>query len=180
MTEIKNVLCLCTGNSFRSQMAEGLSNALGFGQWKAKSAGVTSSYVHPLAIQVMEEIGMDNSNHTSKSMDRFINEKSDYVITLCDHAAEFCPAFGGHGKRLHWPLEDPAGATGTTEERLAIFRRIRDGIKKRSRNSSSLNSRKSPTRLLDSNFRLEPFSTASPKFHLSFLESHRFPSRSSG
>jgi arsenate reductase len=77
----------------------------------------------------MEETGIDISKQTSKSMDRFVNEKFDYVITLCDHAAQFCPAFGGRGKRLHWPFEDPAGATGTTEERLAVFRRIRDGIK---------------------------------------------------
>jgi arsenate reductase len=112
-------------------MAEGLLNALGFGQWKATSAGVISSYVHPLAIQVMEEIGMDISKKTSKSMDQFINEKFDYVITLCDHAAEFCPTFGGQGRRLHWPFEDPAGATGTIEERLAVFRRIRDGIKRK-------------------------------------------------
>ncbi len=129
MTEIKKVLFLCTGNSIRSQMAEGLLNALGFGRWKAQSAGVISSYVHPLAIQVMEEIGIDISDKSSKSVDRFINEKFDYVITLCDHAAEICPTFGGQGKRLHWPFEDPAEATGTTEERLAIFRRIRDGIK---------------------------------------------------
>ena len=112
-------------------MAEGLLNALGLGQWKAQSAGVISSYVHPLAIQVMEEIGMDISKKTSKSMDQFINEKFDYVITLCDHAAEFCPTFGGQGRRLHWPFEDPAGATGTIEERLAVFRRIRDGIKRK-------------------------------------------------
>lgn len=131
MTEIKKVLFLCTGNSVRSQMAEALLNVLGFGRWKAQSAGVISSYVHPLAIQVMEEIRIDISKKTSKSMDRFINEKFDYVITLCDHAAEFCPTFGGQGKRLHWPFEDPAGATGTAEERLAIFRWVRDGIKRK-------------------------------------------------
>jgi arsenate reductase len=131
MTETRKVLFLCTGNSVRSQMAEGLLNALGLGQWKAQSAGVISSYVHPLAIQVMEEIGMDISKKTSKSMDQFIDKKFDYVITLCDHAAEFCPTFGGQGRRLHWPFEDPAGATGTIEERLAIFRRIRDGMKRK-------------------------------------------------
>jgi arsenate reductase len=131
MAGAKKVLFLCTGNSVRSQMAEGLLNALGSGQWKAKSGGVISSYVHPLAIQVMGEIGIDISKKTSKSMDQFINEKFDYVITLCDHAAEFCPTFGGQGRRLHWPFEDPAGATGTTEERLAIFRKIRDEIKKK-------------------------------------------------
>jgi arsenate reductase len=79
----------------------------------------------------MEEIGIDISKQTSKSVDRFTNKKFDFVITLCDHAAKFCPAFGGSGKRLHWPFEDPAGATGTTEERLPVFRRIRDGIKKK-------------------------------------------------
>jgi arsenate reductase len=110
-------------------MAEGLLKALGSGRWDVNSAGVIQSFVHPLAIRVMEEIGIDISKQTSKSMDRFVNEKFDYVITLCDHAAQFCPAFGGLGKRLHWPFEDPAGATGTTEERLVVFRRIRDGIK---------------------------------------------------
>jgi len=132
MTEIKKkVLFVCTGNSIRSQMAEGLLKALGSGQWDVRSAGIIRSYVHPLAIRVMEEIRIDISKQTSKSMDRFVNEKFDYVITLCDHAAQFCPVLGGYGKRLHWPFEDPAGATGTTEERLFVFRRIRDGIKKK-------------------------------------------------
>jgi arsenate reductase len=112
-------------------MAEGLLNALGSGQWKAQSAGVISSYVHPLAIQVMQEIGIDISKKTSKSMDQFIKQRFDYVITLCDDAAKVCPSFGDQGKRLRWPFEDPAAAVGTTEERLAVFRRIRDGIKKK-------------------------------------------------
>lgn len=130
MTEIKKkVLFVCTGNSVRSQMAEGLLKTLGDGRWEVRSAGMIQSFVHPLAIRVMEEMGIDLSKQTSKSMDRFTNEKFDYVITLCDHAAQFCPTFGGWGKRLHWPFEDPAGAVGTTEERLAVFRRIRDGIK---------------------------------------------------
>jgi len=130
MTEIKKkVLFVCTGNSVRSQMAEGLLKALGSGQWDVQSAGVFSSYVHPLAIQVMKEIGIDISQQTSNAMDQFVSEKFDYVITLCDHAAKFCPTFRGRGKRLHWPFEDPAGAAGTTEERLIAFRRIRDGIK---------------------------------------------------
>ncbi len=132
MTEIKRkVLFVCTGNSVRSQMAEGLLKALRPGQWDVQSAGVLQSYVHPLAIQVMKEIRIDISKQTSKSWDRFVNEKFNYIITLCDHAAQFCPAFGGHGKRLHWPFEDPAGSTGTTDERLVVFRRIRDGIKKK-------------------------------------------------
>jgi arsenate reductase (thioredoxin) len=131
MIGVKKVFFLCTGNSVRSQMAEGLLNALGSGQWQAQSGGILPSYVHPLAIRVMEEIGIDISQQTSKSMDPFINEKFDYVITLCDHAAQFCPTFLGQGKRLHWPLEDPAAAIGTIEERLVVFRRIRDEIKRK-------------------------------------------------
>ena len=131
MAGTKKILFLCTGNSIRSQMAEGLLNALGSGEWKAQSAGVISSYVHPLAIQVMAEIGIDISKKTSKSMDQFIKERFDYIITLCDDAAQSCPSFGGQGKRLHWPFEDPAAFIGTNEERLAVFRRTRDEIKKK-------------------------------------------------
>ena len=131
MTDIKKVLFLCTGNSARSQMAEGLLNHLGSGRWKAQSGGIFPSYVHPLAIKAMEEIKIDISQQTSKSMDQFVNGKFDYIITLCDEAAKSCPAFGGQGKRLHWPFEDPAGAIGTVEKRLAVFRRVRDGIKRK-------------------------------------------------
>ena len=129
MREVKKVLFLCIGNSVRSQMAEGLLNELGSGKWKAWSGGVFPSYVHPLAVRVMEEMGIDISRQTSKSMDRFRNEVFDYIITLCDEAAQSCPTFSNKGRRLHWPLEDPAAAIGTIEERLAIFRRIRDEIK---------------------------------------------------
>jgi len=130
MTEVKKkVLFVCTGNSIRSQMAEGLLKALGSGQWQVQSAGVIQSYVHPLAIRVMDEIGIDISRQTSKSMDRFSNKKFDFVITLCDNAAKFCPTFRGQARRLHWPFEDPAATVGTTEERLVVFRGIRDGIK---------------------------------------------------
>ena len=131
MAEMKKVLFICTANSARSQLAEGLLKALGSGRWEARSGGIFSSYVHPLAIRVMEEIGIDISQQTSKSMDPFINKKFDYVITLCDHAAQFCPTFSGQNKRLHWPLEDPAAAIGTIEERLVVFRRIRDEIKRK-------------------------------------------------
>ena len=110
-------------------MAEGLLNHMSHGEWKVQSAGIFPSYVHPLAIRAMEDIGIDISQQTSKSMDQFINEKFDYVITLCDYAAQVCPNFPGQGKRLHWPFEDPAAAIGTLEERLAVFRRVRDGIK---------------------------------------------------
>ena len=128
-TRVKKVLFLCTGNSARSQMAEGLLNHMSHGEWKVQSAGIFPSYVHPLAIRAMEDIGIDISQQTSKSMDQFINEKFDYVITLCDDAVKFCPTFLGGGKRLHWPFEDPAAAIGTLEERLAVFRRVRDEIK---------------------------------------------------
>ena len=129
MTAVRKVLFLCTGNSARSQMAEGLLNALSGGKWKAWSGGVFPSYVHPLAIRAMEEMRIDISRQTSKSMDQFLNEAFDYIITLCDEAAQSCPAFPGQGKRLHWPLEDPAAAIGTIEDRLVVFRRIRDEIK---------------------------------------------------
>lgn len=131
MTEVKKVLFLCTGNSARSQMAEGLLNHLSHGRWEVRSAGIFPSYVHPLAIRVIGEIGIDISKQTSKSIDQFAKEKFDYIITLCDEAAQSCPAFPGQGKRLHWPLEDPAAAIGTMEEKLVVFRRVRDEIKRK-------------------------------------------------
>ncbi len=123
------VLFLCTGNSARSQMAEGLMRSLGLGLWEVKTGGLLPSYVHPLAIRVMEEIGIDISHQTSKSMEQFLNEDFDYIVTLCDHAAMSCPTFPGQAKRLHWSLEDPAAAVGTIEQRLIVFRKIRDEIK---------------------------------------------------
>ncbi len=131
MTEVKKVLFLCTGNSVRSQMAEALLNKLGSGKWKAQSGGVFPSYVHPLAIRVMDEIKIDISRQTSKSMNEFLKEAFDYIITLCDEAAMSCPTFPGQGKRFHWPFEDPAAAIGPIEERLVVFRRIRDEIKRK-------------------------------------------------
>jgi arsenate reductase (thioredoxin) len=129
MAEIKKVLFICSGNSARSQMAEGFMKRLGHGEWKVESAGIFPSYVHPLAIRVMEEVGIDISEQTSKSMDPFLDQGFDCVITLCDHAAKFCPAFKGRGKRVHWSFDDPAAAIGTIEERLVVFRRVRDEIK---------------------------------------------------
>jgi len=130
-TRVKKVLFLCTGNSVRSQMAEGLLNHMSHGEWKVQTAGIFPSYVHPLAIRVMEEIGIDISQQTSKSMNQFLNEAFDYIITLCDEAAQSCPTFPGQGKRLHWSFQDPAAAIGTIEERLAVFRRVRDEIKRK-------------------------------------------------
>ncbi len=110
-------------------MAEGFLNKSGPGKWEARSAGVFSSYVHPLAIRVMEEVGIDISEQTSKAMDQFVNDQFDYVISLCEHAARFCPSFKGHGQRLDWSFDDPAAAVGSIEERLVVFRRVRDEIK---------------------------------------------------
>ena len=129
MTEVKKVLFICTGNSARSQMAEGLLKVLGSGRWVVRSGGIFQSYVHPLAIRAMEEIGIDISKQTSKSIDRFVKKKFDYIITLCDDAAKSCPHFPGVGKCYHWPFEDPAAAIGTVEERLAVFRKIRNKLK---------------------------------------------------
>lgn len=125
----KRILFLCTGNSARSQMAEGWVRSLGRNDWDVWSAGIFPSYVHPLAIRAMEEIGVDISRQESKSMDEFLNEEFDYIITLCDHAAMACPNFPGQGKRIDWSFEDPAAAIGTIEERLAVFRRVRDEMK---------------------------------------------------
>ena len=126
-----NVLFVCVENSCRSQMAEGLMRSLGAGQWEVKRAGILPSFVHPIAIQVMKEIGIDISHQTSKSVEQFFNEVFDYTITLCDYAATVCPTFPGQGRRLHWPFEDPAAVIGTTEQRLVFFRKIRGQIKRR-------------------------------------------------
>ena len=131
MAEANKILFICTGNSIRSQIAEGLMKALGGKEWKVQSAGTISSYVYPLAIRVMEEIGIDISHQTSKSVDKFVNEEFDTIITLCDNAAASCPTFPGQGRRIHWSIEDPVGAIGSTEERLVLFRKVRNEVKKR-------------------------------------------------
>ena len=110
-------------------MAEGFMKQLGHGEWEVQSAGIFPSYVHPLAIRVMEEVGIDISEQTSKSTDPFLEDRFDYVITLCEHAAKFCPNFKGQGKRLNWSFDDPGAAVGTIEERLVVFRRVRDELK---------------------------------------------------
>ena len=126
----KQVLFLCTGNSARSQMAEGLVNHFLADDWKAVSAGVApSGYVHPLAIQAMSELGIDISDHRSKSTEEFRTLSLELVITVCDHAAENCPAWLGRGQVVHIGYPDPAAAEGTAEEQLTIFRQVRDGIR---------------------------------------------------
>ncbi len=129
MTDKKKVLILCTGNSARSQMAEGLLRHDAGERFEVKSAGVAPSHVRPEAVEVMREIGIDISGHRSKSVDEFTQEEFDYVITVCDNADEHCPIFPGRAERLHWSFEDPATVTGDLETRLAMFRRIRDQIR---------------------------------------------------
>lgn len=127
-----SVLILCTGNSCRSQMAEGLWHSLGQGAWRTESAGSKpAGYVHPLAVRVMHELGIDLTGHESKSLDRFANEEFDLVVTVCDNAREACPVFPGAKLTLHWPFDDPAHATGTEEQKLTEFRRVRDAIRAR-------------------------------------------------
>lgn len=124
---MKRILILCTGNSARSQMAEGLMRRELPGT-EVFSAGTKPSLVRPEAIAVMSEIGIDLNGHRSKSVDEFAGQEFDYVITVCDNANEACPIFPGKTKRLHWPFEDPAGVQGTEEERGAAFRKVRDQI----------------------------------------------------
>jgi len=127
------VLFLCTHNSARSQMAEGLLRHLGGDRFKAHSAGTEATGVRPEAVRAMAEIGVDISSQESKTLHRYLGEAFDYVITVCDAANEACPAFPGAGRRLHWSFEDPSAASGPEEERLAAFRRVRDGIGERIR-----------------------------------------------
>ena len=126
---MKRVLFLCTGNSCRSQMSEGFLRHMAGDKFEVFSAGVKPTTVNPLAIKVMAEAGIDISSHRSKSAKEFIGQKFDYVITVCNNANQTCPIFPGKYEKVHWDLEDPAGAVGSEEERLIIFRRIRDQIK---------------------------------------------------
>jgi arsenate reductase len=136
----KQVLFLCTGNSARSQMAEGLVNHDFGDEWQAVSAGIEpAGTVHPLAVQAMAELGIDISRQRPKPVDEFRESEFDLVVTVCDDAAENCPLWlpapegktqGGRGRKVHRSFEDPARATGSDEERLAVFRRVRDGLRR--------------------------------------------------
>jgi len=127
---MKRVLFICTHNSARSQMAEGLVNHDLAGKVQAFSAGTEPSSVNPLVIAAMMEAGIDISRHRSKSVDEFADEKFDFVITLCDQAAKSCPVFPG-GKQIHMGFPDPSGVMGTEEEKLSFFRKVRDQIRKK-------------------------------------------------
>jgi arsenate reductase len=122
------VLFLCTGNSARSQMAEGFLRHLAADRFEVESAGTEPSQVNPLAIAAMREIGIDISGHRSKGVDGFLAQPFAYVITVCDAAGERCPIFPGGAQRIHWSLPDPAAATGSVAERLEVFRQVRDDI----------------------------------------------------
>jgi arsenate reductase len=134
------VLILCTANSARSQMAEGLLRKLAGERLEVFSAGAKPSTVNPLAIAAMQERGIDLSAHRSKSLNEFITQPFDYVITVCDNAAESCPVFPGPAQRIHWSFPDPAAVQGTDAERLASFREVRDALETQLRGwAASLN-----------------------------------------
>ncbi len=125
----ERVLILCTGNSARSQMAEALLRREAGGQFEVESAGTKPGIVRPEAITVMRELGIDISGHRSKRVDEFDGERFDYVITVCDIARESCPVFPAFVKRLHKSFEDSAAVNGSEQERLAVFRRVRDELR---------------------------------------------------
>lgn len=127
----RRVLFLCTHNSARSQMAEGLLRHLGGDRFEVFSAGTEATYVRPLAIRAMAELGIDIGGQQSKTLLQYLGELFAEVITVCDQANEACPVFPGAGRRLHWSFDDPSRAEGTTEEQLAVYRRVRDEIRGR-------------------------------------------------
>jgi arsenate reductase len=130
-TQPLRVLFLCTHNSSRSQMAEGLLRAHGGARYEVMSAGTQPRGVHPLAVRAMTELGIDISEaagHRAKSLQEFAGQSVDLVVTVCDDAAEACPYFPGARRQEHWSFPDPSAATGTEEERLAVFRAVRDAI----------------------------------------------------
>lgn len=124
------ILVLCTGNSCRSHLAEGiLRRALGDAYEVASAGSKPAGYVHPLAIRAMADIGIDIANHKSKHLDQFLNQNVETVITVCGNADQACPIFPGQVNRHHFPFDDPAHATGTEEEQFAVFQRVRDEIR---------------------------------------------------
>ena len=127
----QRVLFLCTHNSARSQMAEGLLRHLAGDRFEAYSAGTEATQVRPLAIEAMAELGIDVSGQESKTLDRYLGEPFDAVITVCDQAAEACPVFPGARRRLHWSFPDPSKATGSEADQLAVYRQVRDDIRGR-------------------------------------------------
>jgi arsenate reductase (thioredoxin) len=131
MTELPLILVLCTGNSCRSHLAEGILRAASGGKFRVASAGSKpAGYVHPLGIEAMKEIGIDISAHRSKHLDEFLGERVETVITVCGNADQACPMFPGQVNRHHWGFDDPAHAEGSDEEKMQVFRRVRDEIRR--------------------------------------------------
>jgi arsenate reductase len=128
-----HVLFVCTHNSARSQMAEGMLRAWGAGRFEVESAGTEATHVRPEAIAVMAEIGIDIAGQESKTLERFLGRPFDRVITVCDDAREACPVFPGATQTMHWSFPDPSAASGSEDERLAVFRSVRDEIAERIR-----------------------------------------------
>lgn len=130
VSDRRRVLILCTGNSARSQMAEGLLHEMAGDSFEVESAGVNPSRVRPEAVEAMREVGIDISGHRSKSGDEFVGQDFDYIITVCDNARETCPVFPGRAERIHHSFEDPpAPGAADPEETMAVFRRVRHEIR---------------------------------------------------
>ena len=127
----QRVLFLCTHNSARSQMAEGLLRDLGGDRFEPFSAGTEATHVRPLAIRAMAELDIDISGQESKTLDRYLDQPFDAVITVCDQANEACPVFFGARRRLHWSFPDPSKAQGDQEQQFAVYRQVRDAIRER-------------------------------------------------
>ena len=130
----QRILFLCTGNSCRSQMAEGLLRSLAGARFEVRSAGTRPQGVNARAVAAMRELGIDISAQSSDHVDSYLGTGVDTVITVCDHAAENCPTFPERVRRIHWSFDDPAKATGTEAERMEVFRRVRDEIRDALRN----------------------------------------------
>jgi arsenate reductase len=131
MATTERVLFLCTHSSARSQMAEGWLRQVAGDRFEVASAGTEATRVRPLALRAMAAVGIDLSSHSSKTLERFLDQPWDYVITVCDDANEACPLFPGGKQRLHWSFPDPSKATGTEDEQLAVYRAVRDAIRAR-------------------------------------------------
>lgn len=138
------VLILCTGNSARSQMAEGLLRGMAGDRFEVASAGVAPTRVRPEAIEAMREIDIDISEHRSKSVDEFLGQSFDYVITVCDNANQQCPMFPGKAERIHWSIPDPAEVAGDQNARLAAFRSARDDLRRRLKTLTANHAKTSP------------------------------------
>lgn len=128
---MKTIYFLCTGNSCRSQIAEGFAKKYLGNEWEVKSAGLEAHGLNPNAVKAMKETGIDISNQTSDVIDPAILNHADLVVTLCGHAADHCPVTPPHIKRVHWGFDDPAKAEGTEAEKLAVFQQVRDAIRDR-------------------------------------------------